>query len=202
MMKNLTNLMLAVNNVQSEESCSEQQKLERLQIQAEFFYSLAFTNQAGNPVFLCAQQVYQADDEALEGEKKLSSLAEEVLGNAIGYFKGLLEDPNIWISDMLGWDPSIELPSAENQKVDFEKYLEENVFTEGKTLQLLKTLTETYIMLTKEEIEQWRDEPLQFYSSQKEQANDVKGNYLREKAQQLVASISLRFGQHFEAFCT
>lgn len=101
-----------------------------------------------------------ADEEALEGELKLSSLAEEVLGNAINYFKGLLDDPNIWISDMIGFDPTLELPNSTNNKCDFEKYLEENIFVELKTVQMLSFLTETYIVLTKEEIEQWRDEPL------------------------------------------
>ena len=64
----------------------------------------------------------------------------------------MLEDPNIWISDMIGFDPTIELANDENNKIDFEKYIEENIFTEQKTLQLLGFLTETYIILTKDEI--------------------------------------------------
>jgi hypothetical protein len=42
----------------------------------------------------------------------------------------MLEDPNIWISDMIGFDPTIELANDENNKIDFEKYIEDNIFTE------------------------------------------------------------------------
>lgn len=34
-------------------------------------------------------------------DEKLSAVAEEILGNSIAYFKGLLEDPSIWRSDMI-----------------------------------------------------------------------------------------------------
>jgi len=45
----------------------------------------------------------------------------------------MLEDANIWISDMVEIDPTIELPNEENQKVDLEKYISENIFTWEKT---------------------------------------------------------------------
>ena len=40
-----------------------------------------------------------------DGDEDQVAEAEEILGNAITYFKGLLEDPNIWISDMIGYEP-------------------------------------------------------------------------------------------------
>lgn len=39
-------------------------------------------------------------------EDKLVSLSEEILGNSIRFFKGVLEDSNIWKSDMLEFDPT------------------------------------------------------------------------------------------------
>jgi hypothetical protein len=39
----------------------------------------------------------QEDDDAIAD-------AEEILGCSISYFKGLLEDPNIWLSDMIGFE--------------------------------------------------------------------------------------------------
>jgi hypothetical protein len=43
-------------------------------------------------------------------------------------------------------------------------------------------LTQSYIILTQEEIEKWKDDSLDFYISQKEESNEVRGNYLRDKA--------------------
>lgn len=64
--------------------------------------------------FAFAQQVYTSNDDSIQDDKKLSSLAEEILGNALLYFNGMLEDANIWISDMVEIDPTIELPNEEN----------------------------------------------------------------------------------------
>jgi hypothetical protein len=33
-------------------------------------------------------------------------------------------------------------------------------------------------------------------------SNEVKGNYLRDKAKSLIAGIQLRFSQYLETFCT
>jgi len=35
----------------------------------------------------------------------------------------------------------------------------------------------------------------------KYQSNEIKGNFLREKAKNLIAGIQLRFGPHFDSFC-
>ena len=40
-----------------------------------------------------------------------------------------------------------------------------------------------------------------FFLNQKEWGNDVKGNYLRERAENLVVSINLRYGEVFRSFC-
>ena len=36
----------------------------------------------------------------------------------------------------------------------------------------------------------------------KNQSNEVKGNYLREKSKNLIAGIQLRFEGQFESFCS
>ena len=59
----------------------------------------------------------------------MSAIAEEVLGNCISYFKGLLEDSNIWVSDMLGFEMLGEEEEKKDDGPDTEKFLNENIFT-------------------------------------------------------------------------
>jgi hypothetical protein len=65
----------------------------------------------------------------------------------------------------------------------------------------LQTLTQSYIILTAKEVEKWQDDSLDFFLNQKEESNEVSGNFLRNKAKALIAAISLRFGSTFEKFC-
>jgi hypothetical protein len=44
----------------------------------------------------------------------LLSLSEEIIGNSILFFKGVLEDSNIWISEMIEFDPTYEFPKDQN----------------------------------------------------------------------------------------
>ena len=57
---------------------------EEIKAQGEIFYSIAFQHS----IF---SQLYQNTQ-----EQKLCQLSEEIIGNALNYFRGLLEDPNIW----------------------------------------------------------------------------------------------------------
>jgi len=43
---------------------------------------------------------------------------------------------------------------------------------------------------------------LKFYLHARNESNEIKGNFLREKAQRLLAGTQLRLDAHFEAFCT
>lgn len=47
-------------------------------------------------------------------DPKESAAAEEILGNALGYFIGLLEDPNIWASDMMMFSPTMDNTGLED----------------------------------------------------------------------------------------
>jgi hypothetical protein len=49
-------------------------------------------------------------------------------------------------------------------------------------------------------VELYQTDPLQFYISQKEASNEVKGNQLREKAKEMMASLNFRMPQHFKKF--
>jgi len=55
--------------------------------------------------------------------------------------------------------------------------------------------------LTPEEIDLWKNESLKYFLHMKNTSNEIKGNYLREKAKNLIASIRLRFDPLFEEFC-
>jgi hypothetical protein len=58
-----------------------------------------------------------------------------------------------------------------------------------------------YLVLTNEEIEMWREDSLKFFLHMKLDSNEIKGNFLRDKAKALIAGIQLRFGPHFDSFC-
>lgn len=65
---------------------------------------------------------------------------------------------------------------------------------------MLKSLVENFILFTREEVELWRENSLKFYLILKNESNEVKGNYLREKSKSLIASIRLRFEDNFTEF--
>ena len=58
-----------------------------------------------------------------------------------------------------------------------------------------------FLILTNDEIEEWQNDSLAFFISMKSEDNFTKGNYLREKANRLVAAVQLRFEPLFNEFC-
>ena len=82
-----------------------------------------------------------------------------------------------------------------------EKFCEEVLFTQANTLKIFTALTRKYLVYTKEEIESWQEDPLKFYLDAKNESNESKGNFLREKAQRLLAGTQLHLDQHFATFC-
>ena len=58
-----------------------------------------------------------------EGDEELITKAEEILGFGISWIKGLLDNPDIWVSDMLFSDRD---PESTGQA---EEYLEKTFFT-------------------------------------------------------------------------
>ena len=107
-----------------------------------------------------------------------------------------MDNPSIWVSDMIYSDRDPESTGKA------EEYLEKNFFTEARLHLMLKVVVTEYILLTKEELEMWQEDSLKFFLHMKLQSNEVKGNFLREKAKALMAGIQLRFSQHFETFCS
>ena len=65
-----------------------------IKIQAEMFFNICF-NQIKVGVFKLVQQAYADED------TKVAAKGEEIIGFALDYFRGLLEDPNVWTSDMI-----------------------------------------------------------------------------------------------------
>ena len=52
---------------------------------------------------------------------------------------------------------------------------------------MLQEITHRYIIFSQHEIEKWNENSLEFYMDQKEQKNEMRGNFLREKAKSLIA---------------
>lgn len=68
-------------------------------------------------------------------------------------------------------------------------------------MQIFSALTRKYLVYTTEEINIWKEDSLKFYLDAKNESNETKGNYLREKAQRLLANTQLRLDSHFDLFC-
>lgn len=54
-------------------------------------------------------------------------------------------------------------------------------------MKIFTALTRKYLVYTKEEIDNWQEDALMFFLHQRNESNEVKGNFLREKAQRLLA---------------
>jgi len=87
---------------------------------AELFYNICFST--SKPGMSAIPEQCYAQNQELEG------LAEEVLGNGLDFFRGLLEDPTIWQSDMIGSG------DAEN---GLEQFISETVFTQDRVFEIL-----------------------------------------------------------------
>jgi hypothetical protein len=68
-------------------------------------------------------------------------------------------------------------------------------------MEMQMMLVKKYILFSQKEIEQWNQDSMAFFINQKEWGNEVKGNYLRERAENLMANINLRFSSVFKKFC-
>lgn len=123
-----------------------------------------------------------------EGQnEKIVSLAEEILGFGVTWIRGLLDNPGIWISDMIFSDRDSE------QTGKAEEYLEKTFFTEERIHTILRVVVTKYLVLTTEELQLWQEDSLKFFLHMKNLSNEVKGNYLRDKSKSLIAGIQLRF---------
>ncbi len=53
----------------------------------------------------------------------------------------------------------------------------------------MKVVVTEYVLITNEELAMWQEDSLKFFLHMKLQSNEVKGNFLREKAKGLIAGI-------------
>ena len=58
---------------------------------------------------------------------------------------------------------------------------------------MLRMIVAQYVILSAEELSLWQEDSLKFFLHMKYQSNEVKGNFLREKARSLIAGVQLRF---------
>ena len=60
--------------------------------------------------------------------------------------------------------------------------MENTFFTKDRIHNILTVIVTKYLILTSEEMQLWQEDSLKFFLHMKIQSNEVKGNYLREKA--------------------
>ena len=139
----------------------------------DHFYSISF----GSPLNDSLLALYFQQD------SDFAAKAESILSFGISFIKGLLDNPALWESDLPYSDRD---PESSSQAED---YLENTFFTGERIQHILTVIVTKYLILTKEEIELWRDESLKFFLYMKYQSNEVKGNLLRERSKNLIAGI-------------
>lgn len=66
---------------------------------------------------------------------------------------------------------------------------------------MLKSIITKFLVYTREELDLWQTDSLKFFLHMKFLSNEVKGNFLREKAKGLIAALRLRLDPIFEQFC-
>jgi hypothetical protein len=95
-----------------------------------------------------------------------NSKAEEILGYGISWIKNLLDNPAIWVSDMLYSDRDADTTG------EAETYLEQKFFTKERLMHILRVILTKYLTLTKEELECWQEDSLKFFLYLKESSNE------------------------------
>ena len=119
----------------------------------------------------------------------IGTVCERILSFGISFMFSLLEDPNVWRSTMLPFDADIEgeddgeeRKGEQGDDLAAERLCETVLFTQANTLKIYSSLTRKYLVYTTEEIEQWTQDSLKFFLDAKNESNECKGNFLREKA--------------------
>lgn len=130
----------------------------------------------------------------LEDHEQLASKVEETFGCALDFFRNILQDCSIWQSDMLGFDPS------ETSNEMLEELITQHIFNEARVHEMLSAIVSKFAILTQQELELLKEDELRFYVQQKDQSNETKGNFLRDKALQVVANLTMRFAPETNSF--
>lgn len=94
----------------------------------------------------------------------------------------LLEDPNIWRSSMIPIEEFSYAGEEIKDEMEAERFCENVLFTQANTLKIYQALTRKYLVYTAEEVELWTSDSLKFFLDAKNESNECKGNFLREKA--------------------
>jgi len=76
------------------------------------------------------------DNKDQEFDERVSAIAEDILANSLTFYKGLLEDPNIWESDFAEFDPLSE-QEEQGAKENVEQFLNEVLFTSERITSIL-----------------------------------------------------------------
>ena len=106
----------------------------------------------------------------------------------------MLEAPGIWDHALVA--------DQDQKDSGADQWLTDNVFTDDFLGQLLKQVTIKFLILSEDEVELWKEDSLKYFIDMKEESNETKGNYLRGKANRVIAGISLRFEKKLKAFCS
>jgi hypothetical protein len=79
------------------------------------------------------------------------------LSYGLNFFKGMLQNPNIWVSDMVFSDQDADSTN------EVEQYLASTCFTTPRVSQMLKTIVTQYIVFSNDEVELWKLDSLKFF---------------------------------------
>jgi hypothetical protein len=104
----------------------------------EHYYAIGFQS----PLNEMLVKVYSTEGQ----DEKIVALAEEILGFGVTWIRSLLDNPGIWISDMIFSDRDSE------QTGQAEEYLEKTFFTEERIHNILRVIITKYLVLTTEEL--------------------------------------------------
>lgn len=65
---------------------------------------------------------------------------------------------------------------------------------------MLSSIASKFVILTAQELDLLREDELKFYIQQKDLSNETRGNFLRDKALQVVANMIMRFSKETNSF--
>ncbi len=90
--------------------------------------------------------------------------------------------------------------TEDDQDSEIEQFVEQTILSEANIHTILATIESKFFPLTKQELKLWEKDCLKFFIQQKEQSNEVKGNYLRERAALVIGGLKIRCEQHFRSY--
>ena len=145
---------------------------------AEYYYRVSFDKETLTAIktkFLNGE--YNASI-----EHELYELA-RILAQGIRFHKSVIENPYLWVSDMIYNDSNVE----DIQKVEDQL---KNYYSNDKLRTMCDSIIVNYLPLDQKELETWEEDPTAFYFQTQEMAAD---SMLREQTIEFIKAVKMRF---------